>query len=56
MPVNSSIKGVKHNAKIAIGILTISGKFFEEILSHKKKAMMWIEMVRVIVKISKPLK
>jgi hypothetical protein len=26
-----------------------SGKFFAEILSHKKKAMMWMEMVRVII-------
>jgi hypothetical protein len=30
-------------------MLTISGKFFADTFSHKKKAMMWMEMVRVII-------
>jgi len=49
MPVNSSINGIKHNAKMQSGKVINSGKFFAETFSHKKKAMMWMEMVRVMV-------
>jgi hypothetical protein len=49
MPVNSSISGVKHNAKMQSGKVINSGKFFAETLSHSQNAMMWMEMVRVII-------
>lgn len=49
MPVNSSINGVKHNAKMQSGKVINSGKFFADTFSHKKKAMIWMEMVRVII-------